>query len=92
MRCLALLLLFIVGVVAGMAAEPLLPDGAREFVADFQHQVRLALPRPRTVRRRSCADCNADAPAAGVPHADSHGYAYPPPNADADAGVAPLRR
>ena len=42
MRFLALLLLFILGAVAGMAATPLLPDDAQEWVTEFQQEVRYA--------------------------------------------------
>ena len=45
MRHLVLLALFVLGAVAGMAATPLLSDGAQQQVADFQQEVRYATGR-----------------------------------------------
>ena len=45
MRYLVLLALFVLGAVAGMAATPLLSDGARQQVADFQQEVRYTTGR-----------------------------------------------
>ena len=45
MRYLVLLTLFVLGAVAGMAATPLLSDGARQQVADFQQEVRYTTGR-----------------------------------------------
>ena len=42
MRFLALVVLFGLGAVAGMAAMPLLPNGALQWVAEFQQEVRYA--------------------------------------------------
>ena len=45
MRYLVLLTLFVLGAVAGMAATPLLSDGARQQVAGFQQEVRYTTGR-----------------------------------------------
>ena len=42
MRCLALLVLFVLGAVAGMAAMPLLPNDVVQWIAEFQQEVRYA--------------------------------------------------
>ena len=40
MKFLAFCSLFIIGAIVGMAVIPLLPGGAQEWIADFQHGVR----------------------------------------------------
>ena len=73
MRYLVLLALFILGAVAGMATTPLLSDGARQQVADFQQEVRYATGRD-------------DRPTvAGDVAASVRPHYYAPPDRDAQA-------
>ena len=55
MRCLALLVLFVLGAVAGMAAIPLLPRGARTWVSGVQQDIRQDVEgaRQRQAERRA---------------------------------------
>ncbi len=55
MRCLALLVLFVLGAVAGMAATPLLPGAARTWVSEFQQDIRQDVEgaRQRQAERRA---------------------------------------
>ena len=55
MRCLALFVLFVLGAVAGMAAIPLLPGGARTWVSGVQQDIRQDVEgaRQRLAERRA---------------------------------------